>query len=166
MNARGMASSGAVLLVCLAMLALRQTMARACADGDEPDQAQQHAVQAFHLTAPIVQAGAPPDDNLGYKWKSVAPAGYNLQLFAAKNTRYLFNTTPMIPIKLETDWQTMDPVEVNFMPATNPDPASPDFTDRFLMTMKVVNKTGKVWKGFRITIRDDDNTALQDQRKA
>jgi hypothetical protein len=108
------------------------------------------------LAGPAVQGQI--DDNLGYQWKSTAPAGYNVQLVNAKNSPVFLSTTPEILLSETANWGTLDPVSVQFVPAANPDPASPAQLDRMLLAMNIKNMTGVAWSGFRITITDNNNT--------
>jgi hypothetical protein len=111
-------------------------------------------------------ASADFDDNLGFKWMSQAPLGINVNLDAPKNTLVTFpgTTTAAIPILITGNWNTLDPVEIQFLPATNPDPRSPDPVGRFMISLDISNATSVAWSGFRIAVTDDNGVDFFNQR--
>ena len=127
-------------------------------------------VVALWCVVPVARTFGAGDDNLGFRWKSTAPAGYNVQLVAAKNTITTLGTAAEILMSENATWKTLDPVSVAFTPAAAPDPASPAQLDRMILSMNLTNNTWKDWTGFIFTITDNDikgdpNTTLADKTR-
>jgi hypothetical protein len=124
------------------------------------------------LTAIVLVTSSRPtlgafDDNLGFNWTSTAPAGYNVQLDAMINTLRGFpgGTDVGIPIKLvQPNWNTLDPIMVQFTPAKNPDPASPAQNQRFMFLLNLKNTTNQTWIGFKFQIVDNNGTDFPNQK--
>jgi hypothetical protein len=127
---------------------------------------------AFFLFGLTPRARADFDDNLGFKWMSQAPAGVTIDVKldpsipAVKNTLYTFpgTTTAAIPVMISGNWNTLDPVEIHFVPATNPDPKSPDPIGRFMISIDISNATSVKWRGFRISVTDDNGVDYFNQK--
>ncbi len=117
------------------------------------------ALVLFVLTPPV---RADFSDNLGFKWMSETTSDLKVALDpsipAVKNTLYTFpgTTTAAIPVLISGNFDTLNPVEIHFVPATKPDPKSPDPAGRFMISIDISNATSVNWSGFRISVTDDN----------
>jgi hypothetical protein len=121
----------------------------------------------FVLTPPV---SADFNDNLGFKWMSETTSDLKVALDpsipAVKNTLYTFpgTTTTAIPVLISGNFNTLDPIDIHFLPATNPDPKSPDPVGRFMISMDISNATSVNWIGFRISVTDDNGVDYYSQQ--
>jgi hypothetical protein len=59
-------------------------------------------------------------------------------------------------VLISGNFNTLNPIDIHFVPATNPDPKSPDPVGNFMISIDISNATPVNWVGFRIAVTDDN----------
>jgi hypothetical protein len=119
------------------------------------------------LALPYSPASAGTVD-VGAGWKATAPNGYDAAPDppAGGNVGDLVNlgqsTTLALPVKLVVpNWQSLNEICITFTnDRKSTDPPPPD---HLALSLDIVNKTNRVWGGFKMRITDNNNTPQDGQ---